>query len=158
MMNVGSNRVDKIMVGASTVYQDSDGWIPLELPDGVNGAVFFKDNGDGTAGLIGVLTTNFTAQKTDPTEIIIPPEGYAFSSVNWPSVNSSMSSILGLHDLLQSSSGIGVTILPIIADGKMYAYSSSQTYVNGITLVFSSNTTEKHTDVNGPAIVGITKV
>lgn len=158
MMNLGSDRVSKIMAGNNTVYQDSNGWIPLELPDGVNGAVFFKDYGDGTAGLIGVLTTNFTTQKATPTEIIIPPEGYVFSSVNWPGVNSSMSSILGLHELLQSSSGIGVTVLPVISDGKMYAYSSSQAYVNDITLVFSSNTTEKHASANGPAIVGITRV
>lgn len=86
-MQVGNSRVKKIMMGDKVVYQDSDGWIPLELPDGVNGLVFFKDYGDGTAGLTGSLGFATTAKMYttfSPGHLILtPPQGYCFLDTKW---------------------------------------------------------------------------
>lgn len=41
-MQVGNSRVKKILMGDKVVYQDSDGWIPLELGPEVIGDVFGK--------------------------------------------------------------------------------------------------------------------
>lgn len=83
MIDLGSNRVSKIMAGTATVYQDSDGWIPLELPDGVSGTVFFKDNGDGVASLVGAAALPSTMIVNSKYLLLNPPKGYAFISDSW---------------------------------------------------------------------------
>ena len=87
MINLGGKKVAKMLVGSSVIYQDSDGWIPLELPDGVSGLVLFRDNEDGTAGLIGSL--EFTTVSTtygiyaQGHLVLTPPHGYYFMDTNW---------------------------------------------------------------------------
>lgn len=80
MINLGNKKVSKLLVGSNVIYQDSDGWIPLELPDGVTGQAFFKDIGSNAAFLSGVISFSATSDKI---KLISPPDGYRFSQFNW---------------------------------------------------------------------------
>lgn len=106
-MQVGNSKVKKILVGDKVIYRDSDGWIPLELADGVNGKVFFKDNGDGTAGLIGNLV--FESTSTSGTNygtghsLVNPPQGYKFTSLDWNYLGETSNSIGTLGNMTNDS-------------------------------------------------------
>ncbi|NLR08654.1 MULTISPECIES: hypothetical protein [Lactobacillaceae] len=86
-MQVGNSKVKKILVGDKVIYRDSDGWIPLELPDGVNGVILFRDKGDNTAELTGTLgfaTTSQTYTTYSPGHLVLtPPQGYQFVDTDW---------------------------------------------------------------------------
>lgn len=90
MIELGNHRVSKIAKDNQVVYQDSGGWIPLELPEGVSGKVLFKDNRDGTGQLIG--TVGFQCSTINPTTITLlqAPNGISFVSTdNWTYFNES---------------------------------------------------------------------
>ncbi|WP_258115654.1 hypothetical protein [Levilactobacillus yiduensis] len=80
-MQVGNKRVKKVLVGTNVVYRDSDGWVPLELPDGVSGNVFFKKLNETTAQVTGTISAYFKS-KASITPFILP-DGYKVTSIKW---------------------------------------------------------------------------
>lgn len=91
MIEIGDRDVKDMRIGESVIYRDSDGWIPLKMPDDVtDGLVMFRDNHDGTASLVGAVTLPLMVVN-QRYQLLLPPSGYAFISDNWtgPSVSGS---------------------------------------------------------------------
>ncbi|MFC6290676.1 hypothetical protein [Levilactobacillus angrenensis] len=168
------NSVSKITLGGDTVWQNSDGWIPLKLPDGVSGNVFFKDYGDGTAGLVGSLgyLTQATSDSlyTPSFKLLNPPNGYTFLDHNWqvgPSygptilVYTSMYTTSGSNQAVQRGYGYisfadgNVTVVRAQHNSNLYGKIRVLINFNGNDINHVSATDD---NFGGPAIIGLEKV
>ncbi|WP_203638868.1 hypothetical protein [Levilactobacillus wangkuiensis] len=154
-MQVGNKRVRKVLVGGEVVYRDSGGWIPLELPDGVNGLVFFRDNEDGTASLLGNCSFLY---KTKKFCILNPPKEYAFTSFNWKSPGTNDTRYLHSAGIYGANQAV---FIPEVASGALFFTGSSapvapsyQTFMFNFCLGY----TTMDTSDSSPAIIGIEKV
>ncbi|MBY7145263.1 hypothetical protein I2491_00455 [Levilactobacillus brevis] len=172
MINLGNKKVSKLLVGSNVIYQDSDGWIPLELPDGVTGQVFFKDNGDGTASLAGSVSTPDRMNIGVENLILSPPSGYAFISDNWTMHNGGSgielfpTYVFADGSVEQTNFGTGFTAIPSYKLGNLYlkntyaypGYDSSG--MSGpVEVIFSKNLTVKNAaSLATPVIINIEKV
>lgn len=170
MINLGNKKVSKMLIGSNVIYQDSDGWIPLTLPNGVTGLVLFRDNENGTAGLVGSLeftTTATTYGYMSPGHLVLtPPHGYYFMDTKWliDSENTNKMTVYG------SRSDGGTPIMYTDAylqfsEGNIYfSQISNDQSVSGKLLVLASfnqvNTTSSNNAGEGalPAIVNIKRV
>lgn len=81
------SEVSKVTLGGDTVWQNSGGWVPLVLPEGLNGTVLFRDNGDGTASLAGGVRFLHVVLNTK-NALLNAPEGYKFFSGNFNYITS----------------------------------------------------------------------
>ena len=88
-----------MLVGEDVLYLNSEGWIPLKMPEGITGEVMFRDNGDGTASLLGVARIKHIALDT-PYTLLLAPKGYEFVSDSFHYVNDHY--ISGLNGYLDS--------------------------------------------------------
>lgn len=169
-MQIGNSKVKRILVGDKVVYRDSDGWIPLELPDGVNGLVLFRDKGDGTAELTGSLEFSTTAKiytTFSPGHLILtPPQGYQFTETNWRVDTENKDKMCIYHS--RSDSGVPVMFGDAylqFSDGNVsFSQVVNGDNVNGTQLVLVSfnqaNTSTPVTAEDGalPAIINIERV
>lgn len=158
MINLGNKKVSKLLVGSNVIYQDSDGWIPLELPDGVTGQVFFKDNGDGTAKLAGNLCFDFIANQV--VKLLSPPQGYTFTSAKWNVAQSNgyVEGIVSMNELRGSIPPSTGVVSTEIYEGCIFCskINLGNNFKRTIALTQSSTITgESSAD---PAIIGIAKV
>lgn len=135
---------------------EASAWRPLTLENANNGAILFKDNGDGTASLTGSANFVIAADSGVITEAIYPPSGYQFSSLAWnKGVNGN--GIYAIGGRSGTSGGSIYTPSAFIDNGKICFKGGSYSYPE---LMFSPclNTTDKTSSSCEPAIVGITKV
>ncbi|AYM03563.1 hypothetical protein D8911_11420 [Levilactobacillus brevis] len=156
------NSVSKVTLGSDTIWQNSDGWVPMKLPSGVTGNVMFKDYGNGTAGLCGVITFKFVRiSGWTPVTMLVPPDGYKFTSVDWNANDGSMGvskSIMGFQALAGQQSQSN-SVNTKIVDGNLLAVSSnysSTTFVS--TTIFTKSSTVYRSSSGEPAIIKIEKV
>ncbi|STX19365.1 hypothetical protein [Levilactobacillus brevis] len=163
--------VTGLVVGSDTFVPDS-GWIPLELPDGVTGQVFFKDNGDGTASLTGSVSTPDRMNIGVENLILSPPSGYAFISDNWTMHNGSSgielfpTYVFADGSVEQTNFGTGFTAIPSYKLGNLYlkntyVYSGydSSGMAGPVEVIFSKNLTVKYAaSLATPVIINIEKV
>lgn len=158
--------VSKVTMGGSTIWQNSDGWVPLRLPDGVSGNVLFKDIGNGNAYLNGQIELSGLADRGTYT-MLLPPDGYKFVSVSWhasyaqPSANGiacypilGSSMIVGSNDMFADVSCV---------DGNLKAHFYSvlnQSGFSGHGVIYFSQrmTTAQRAGRTTPAVVGIERV
>lgn len=131
-------------------------WRPLTLENANNGAILFKDNGDGTASLTGSANFVIAAASGVITEAIDPPSGYQFSSLAW-NKGTDGDGIFAIGGRSGTSGGSIYTPSALINNGKICFKGGSYSYPE---LMFSPclNTTDKTSSSCEPAIVGITKV
>lgn len=155
-IEVGDKKVKKIMVGDKVIYQDSDGWIPLELGGEVEGMAFFKANGDGTCQLAGAISANISKDDSNPTLGIYAPNGYEFTQVNW-NTSSYSTSILATFGFGKGSSGVSGPVFVKIIDGNLY-FTNPNTNTSIITVRFTQSATDKGSLLASPALLGITQV
>jgi len=135
---------------------EASAWRPLTLENANNGAILFKDNGDGTASLTGSANFVIAADSGVITEAIYPPSGYQFSSLAWnKGVNGN--GIYAIGGRSGTSGGSIYTPSAFIDNGKICFKGGSYSYPE---FMFSPclNTTDKTSSSCEPAIVGITKV
>lgn len=159
MINLGGKKVAKMLVGSSVIYQDSDGWIPLELPDRVTGQVMFKDNGDGTASLSGSISVNDYGRDRGYYPIVLAPEGYQFTDVNsWNQAAGGMR-ICEYSDRSIDGNRVSWLYTPVkIINGDinrefMHYVADTIYYIH-----FTANGTLSGSESAAPAVVGIAKV
>lgn len=169
-MQIGESRVKKILVGDKVVYQDSDGWIPLELPDGVSGNVFFKDYSNGTAGLIGSISfssaSDISSIYAKGHAMLNAPTGYKFVDANWltsGSSNKAISTLGNLYNDTQSPSVVGSAYVSFlngnILASKVVCYASVTN--SKVVISFNRSSTDTKSEVvdwASPAIVSIEKI
>lgn len=159
MIEIGDRDVKDMRIGESVIYRDSDGWIPLKLPDTViDGCVLFRDNGDGTASLVGSIRANYSGTASGPlTHLLTPPDGYEFSDPKWNQDYLSKG-IMAFYNLERVWSGSPISVWPVILDGNLYGGSNHADRNSNITFFFSASTSEVDVKESGPAIIGIKKV
>lgn len=149
--------VDKVVLGADTIWQNSDGWVPLVLPDSaLDGTVFFKDLGDGTALLAGVARYAIAAEHATPTAIINPPKGYEFVSVPW-SAGIYDDGIMTLSGMTGTSMGTGKTFSAVVSDGKVLLKGNGA-IAGSQTILFTQNASEAKAVSSMPARAVIKRV
>lgn len=164
MINLGGKKVAKLLVGSSVIYQDNGGWQQLKVlsPDGGN--VWFKDNGDGTASLVGNVGISIRKSAAVTVDLFKAPEGYAFTSLDW---NVSLGSdITFIKQVYAYGNIIGYDYAKVsILDGTLQAsYSANQSLSSDPTrgiITFSRATTYRTQDFAmfaQPAIIGIEKL
>lgn len=163
MINLGGKKVAKMLVGSSVIYQDSDGWIPLKLPDGVKGLVMFKDNGNGTASLAGTATFLFTGTGSTSTAVtmLVPPEGYQFESVDWTAGDGNIGIVRGIvcfQSLAGQLSQSNILNTNTINGNLMAMTSNYATGVFNSTVIFTKNSTVKGSQDGSPALINIKNV
>ncbi|WP_097558372.1 hypothetical protein [Levilactobacillus brevis] len=67
MINFGGKKVDKMLIGNSVIYQDSDGWFPLKMGTNVGGFLLGKiDEANSQLLVVGAAST-----KLDGYQIIV---------------------------------------------------------------------------------------
>lgn len=155
-MQVGNSRVKKILMGDKVVYQDSDGWIPLELPPtAIDGVVLFKDNGDGTASIAGTALYKLPLETET---LLTPPTGYSFSSVNWNFGPGSISGICMFGGFGNNAGGTPYSAPVTVDSGNLIIHSKVVAYMNSLTIGFTQAATTNGPSSAMPAIVGIEKV
>jgi len=167
--------VDRLTVGPDTIWMNSDGWVPLKLPDGVNGCVFFKDYGDGTAGLVGnvgfLVTGDVNSIYSAGPTILVPPVGYKFKDHSWRNDSSNVPTILMYSSLysntvsgsqaIQRGSGWVSFSGGNISVTRVYHNSNMEGNIWSLVSFNENNINYMNTSKNsfgGPAIVGIEKV
>jgi len=135
---------------------EASAWRPLTLENANNGAILFKDNGDGTASLTGSANFVIAAASGVITEAIDPPSGYQFSSLAW-NKGTDGDGIFAIGGRSGTSAGPVYTPTALIQNGKICFKGGSYSYPE---LMFSPclNTTDKTSSSCEPAIVGITKI
>lgn len=147
-------------IGGKLQYRD-DGWIPLELPDAVkDGAVFFKDNGNGTASLSGSICVNGGYGKTNGDyPIVLPPKGYRFTDISSWMQDAGSTRIYAYAD--KSTDGTDVSISEDtvkITDGAISRAFHNYEAGNFYYIHFTANGTLKGTASAAPATIGIEKI
>lgn len=151
-IEIGDKKVKKIMVGDKVVYKDSDGWVPLALPDGVSGTVLFKDNGDGTACLAGAVAFSMSGPGW-VANVIKPPVGYRFAKTDWPAKNTYA---------FVSGSTITIAVAGSVTNGligfTVYEPNVSNTFAGRVLFSLTSYTTASTSAGAEPALVEIEKV
>jgi len=161
-----SNDVDRVTVGPDTIWMNSDGWVPLKLPDGAKGSVLFHDNGNGFAYLNGQIELSGVYARGTNT-LLIPPTGYKFVSTSWhPGTDTSGSSNIRCYPLMGSQMVVGsneMTATVTCVDGNLKAYFYSvmnqAEFSNKGVIYFSQHmTTGQYQGITAPALVGIEKV
>lgn len=164
--------VDKVVLGADTIWQNSDGWVPLKPPAGINGTVLFRDNLNGTASLLGSIGFAKSLTPTDgsfifTTLLLSPPKGYEFLDTPW-SVGSKAPSMYALRGVKSDESAINSDMATIsFKNGSLYL-ENLVTYfqLNGnerVVINFDKNSTVKASstkveEMGDPAIINIKKV
>ncbi|RWZ41070.1 hypothetical protein EQG69_04885 [Levilactobacillus brevis] len=160
MINLGNKKVSKLLVGSNVIYQDSDGWIPLELPDAVkDGAVFFKDNGDGTASLSGSICVNDHGKTNGYYPIVLPPKGYRFTDISSWMQRSGSTRIYAYAN--NSIDGVGVSKnydAVEIVDGALNRNFTNYAADTIYYIFFAKNGTLSTTISAAPATIGIEKI
>lgn len=172
MIEIGDSKVKDMRVGESVIYRDSDGWIPLTLPDSVTGFVMFKDNGNGQGLLTG--SVNFKTSQTN-IPVLNPPAGYEFT--DWQGNYKGDSVPYKGVTIVQCDSPVGVfsgyvtsdvsTIFAAYARFKpnggsiwLDSFITSVSFVSNFktTLILNRKMVIKGTTEVGPVPVGIKKV
>lgn len=157
-MQVGNSRVKKILMGDKVVYQDSDGWIPLKLPDGVTGSAFFKDNNDGTASLAGILQFVLNGK---PITLLNPPDGYSFTGIDWNADKQNEGSqhgIMGGNNYQGKWSSSNDVFNTRVANGSLNVLSGNYSS-SGRRIVFLCKTCTTYLSEDAdPALISIKKV
>lgn len=157
-IEVGDKKVKKIMVGEKVIYRDSDGWIPLKLPDSaMDGLVLFRDNGNGTASIAGAAHYKLPAYGESPAIMLLPPDGYEFSSIPWDQGNV-IKGIAAYYGQTGNSNGTGRELTTSIDSGNVLAKAGLNAEVNNVTVFFTQNTSQHDAKDAMPALLGIIKV
>lgn len=157
MINLGGKKVAKMLVGSSVIYQDSDGWIPLEnSSDVIDGKVMFRDNGDGTGKLLGSISFYGVSPITKRIIVVTPPEGYEFTNIdNWKNMNGAPV-IQYASGLGKGSAGVTYTSSIEIANGCLAIYDVGNMGIN--TIRFTESVTGTSSTSADPVTIGIAKV
>ncbi|GEB75223.1 hypothetical protein HCC75_04570 [Levilactobacillus brevis] len=151
--------VTGLVVGSDTFVPDS-GWIPLALPDAVkDGAVFFKDNGDGTASLSGSVCVNDHGRANGYYPIVLPPKGYRFTDISSWKQASGSTRIYAYADHSTNGTDVSISSDAVkITDGVIsrafYSYAADTFYY----IHFTTNGTLQGTASAAPATIGIEKI
>lgn len=144
-----------VAVGGDAFVPDT-GWIPLDLPEGMTGQVFFKDNGDETAGISGILSASISKNADSPTLVLSPPDGYKFADTKWGS-GSYGESLIAFSEFGAQNAGIGEALFASIKNGKLYFYNPN-TSGNIMTVLFTESAGYKDAVLANPLAIGISYV
>lgn len=158
MIEIGDSEVKQMQIGETPIYINGGDWIQLDLTKvALDGSVFFHDNGNGTASLVGSARYDFSKKTYQTVPILLPPDGYVFSGVDWtcgPADNGLMAS----RGVSGSSSGVGVVHSVRVEDGKVLLDTGGSDDEYSVFVTFSCNRTVKSAAEASPAIVSIEKV
>ncbi|WP_437695983.1 hypothetical protein ACSOCI_08935 [Levilactobacillus brevis] len=135
---------------------EASAWRPLTLANSTSGTILFKDNGDGTASLIGSATFTIAKGTTTLTPVITPPTGYTFTSLKW-SKGTNNKGVYVTGNMTGVSSGISYIFDTSLSNGDICFLGS---YDNTYTVTFSPSelTTLNTAAACNPALVSISKV
>lgn len=159
-MMIGNLEVEGVTLGNTVLFEKPE-WISLKVlsPDGGN--VWFKDNGDGTASLMGQVGITVRSDARINTELFEAPKGYSFTSIDWyASTKSTMTFFRQMYDI---GDLINYGFAKITVDDKKIlasvpaSASLPEQYVKAI-LYFSRAGTYANQDLtrfSEPAIIGI---
>lgn len=130
----------------------------MELPDGVTGQVFFKDNGDGTAKLAGNLCFDFISNQA--VKLISPPQGYAFTGAKWNAAQSNgyVEGVVSLNELMGSLPPSTSVISTAISEGCIFCSEINLGNNSKKTILLTQSSTITGESSAEPAIIGIAKV
>lgn len=156
---IQGKEVSGLVIGGDTFVRDN-GWVPLELPEGMTGQVFFKNNSDGTAFLAGIMS--FYYQGT-PLVILQPPIGIRFTDVSWNFDSKDVGvskAISGLNQLEGSPSHSVDSFNTKIDNGCLVVIKPNFANVSGAlrTILFSKNSTVNSSIDSSPAIIKIEEI
>ncbi|WP_373879824.1 pyocin knob domain-containing protein [Levilactobacillus brevis] len=135
---------------------EASAWRPLTLANSTSGTILFKDNGDGTASLIGSATFTIAKGTTTLTPVITPPTGYTFTSLKW-SKGINNKGVYVTRNMTGVSSGTSYVFDTSLSNGDICFLGSSDDIY---TVTFSpSELTTLSSGINcNPALVSISKV
>lgn len=155
-LQTNAKPVLKIYKGETEIWSDTNYWTPCQLGTGITGMVLFKNNGNGTASLIGSI------QSPDDTNrlLVYPPTGYQFVSELWTKI----SIRAGKYGLSGTGDNGGVSIV----DGAIYFNKTNTTSFSGdgFNMVFEKSALESSVNatadylahVADPALINIKSV
>lgn len=135
---------------------EASAWRPLTLANSTSGTILFKDNGDGTASLIGSATFTIAKGTKTLTPVITPPTGYTFTSLKW-SKGTNNKGVYVTGNMTGVSSGISYVFDTSLSNGDICFLGS---YDDTYTVTFSPSelTTLNTAAACNPALVSISKV
>lgn len=135
---------------------EASAWRPLTLANSTSGTILFKDNGDGTASLIGSATFTIAKGTTTLTPVITPPTGYTFTSLKW-SKGINNKGVYVTRNMTGVSSGTSYVFDTSLSNGDICFLGSSDD-IYTVTFSPSELTTLNTAAACNPALVSISKV
>lgn len=135
---------------------EASAWRPLTLANSTSGTILFKDNGDGTASLIGSATFTIAKGTKTLTPVITPPTGYTFTSLKW-SKGTNNKGVYVTGNMTGVSFGTSYIFDTSLSNGDICFLGSSDD-IYTVTFSPSELTTLSDSIECNPALVSISKV